>query len=742
MIAFSSSILQYKNRLAKQNSNRRRGAIMKKSFNSAVSLLLTAVTLLPFSACKKRGGEEFLEDVIVREDYRSVYGKIGKAVTLDMVEEENGVAYATVDGVKYELGMDFLSMAMVYNTQPVGAYTTAEQVYNEWWRLFITRWNKLVPEVPLYSNQYYDVYNAKIDKLETNPYWSVADAIVGAKVTGAENAVTLGSNTELSGSFRNASFGKSSPGAADLAVQTLTSGYATVTTDKRGTFVWADEHIIASHTENKNADGTATYTVTLADGLTFSDGSPITAENYLVATLVGSSAVMREAGGNDAVGLTFVGYEDFHAYAGDGEPVPFSGIRILNEKTFSVTVKEEYADYYYALRYGAFTPEPLGLYLGKYKIKDDGEGAYLQKEFYNKIQKNGIPSYENADLIAQNMRETRAEKFPYSGPYTVENYDVATRTATLKRNARYKGDVRGKASIERISYVKIVPETQLDQLRQGRVDVLAGVTGGEETKAVLAVVDNVKFKETHYDRAGYGKLAFRCDFSPTQFVEVRRAVMHTIDRNEFAQTFTGGYGSVVDAPYYAGSPTYLAVKDKLRLNKYEYSVDLAKQSLRAGGWIYNADGSAYDENKGGIRYKKLTGYERSYNNLAYASTDNKYKTVKVNGEYYMPLAINWMGTQPNPVTDLLITAWQNNPNAGEKIGAYITYTTGDMNSALFGEYYQMPAYGFTKARFGAVNFATGFTSAVYDQSFYWTIDPNMYANYSSNYLMDRADFLE
>ena len=141
-----------------------------------------------------------------------------------------------------------------------------------------------------------------------------------------------------------------------------------------------------------------------------------------------------------------------------------------------------------------------------------------------------------------------------------------------------------------------------------------------------------------------------------------------------------------------------------------------------------------------MRYKKLSGYECTYNNLSYASTDNRYKTVKVDGAYYMPLVINWMGTQPNPVTDQLITAWQNNPNASSKIGAYITYTTGDMTSALYGEYCQMPAYGFTKARYGAVNFATGFTSAVYDQSFYWTIDPTMYHNYSSNYLMDEADF--
>ncbi len=695
------------------------------------------------AACNgcERDNEDFLKDVVTREDYRSVYGAIGKRVTIDMVQERGDKAYVNVDGVEYELGMDFLSMAMVYNTQPVGEYATATDVYNEWWRLFIRRWNALVPEVPLYSNQYYDIYNGKIDALQTNPYWNVASAIVGANVVSGENAVVLGSHTELSGAFRNASFGKSSPGAADLEIERLTSGYSTVVTDKNGVFTWADSDIVREHAEKINEDGSKTFTIRIADDLTFSNGSKIRAENYLAPLLVGSTPVIREAGGSDAAGLSVVGYDAFHAYTGEGAETPFSGVRLLDEYTFSVTVKAEYADYYYALRYGAFTPAPLSLYLGSYKIKDDGNGAYIERGYYAKTEKNGITGYAFSDTLKGNMNEVRANIFPYSGPYYVESYDVSTRTATLKRNPHYKGDNRGKASIERISYVKIVAETQLDQLKQGRVDVLASITGGAETKAALALVDNVQFKETHYDRAGYGKLAFRCDFSPTQFAEVRRAITYTIDRNEFAQTFTGGYGSVVDAPYHAGLDAYIATKDRLDLNKYAYSVENAKQSLIDGGWIYDAKGGAYDETKGGVRYKKLTGYEKSYENLAYASTDNKYRTVQVNGEYYMPLAINWMGTQPNTVTDQLITAWQNNKNAGEKIGAYITYTAGDLNGALYGEYYQMPAYGFTKARFGAVNFATGFTSAVYDQSFYWTVDRHMYDNYSSNFLMDESDFL-
>lgn len=694
------------------------------------------------SACGRGSGSEFLEDVVYRENFDSVYDAIGNKVTVDMVQEhEPGRAFINVDGKRYELGMDFLSMAMVYNTEPRGAFTDETQVYNEWWRLYMERWNYLVPEVPLYSNQYYDVYNGKIDELKTSPYWQVADAIVGAKVIRGDNAVALGSKTELSGAFRVSSFGKSSPGAGDLDIEKLTSGYSTVVTGEGGSFAWASPHILPVHQRTDNADGTTTFTMRIAENLTFSDGTPITAEHYLLSVAVGSTPVMREAGGGDFAGLYYTGYEAFHAYQGEGKEVPFAGLRLLDKYTFSVTVKAEYANYYYAMRYATFAPMPTALYLGDLHLKDDGQGVYIPQAFYEKTQKNGVQAFARADGIVKNMNNVSAKAFPYSGPYYVDSYDKGGKTAVLKRNTRYLGDHRGKPSIDTISYVKIITETQTDGLRQGRVDVLSSITGGEETRAVLAMVDGQKFKETHYDRAGYGKLAFRCDFGPTQFKEVRRAIMHTIDRNEFAQTFTGGYGSVVDAPYYVGSDAYLAVKDSLRLNGYAYSLESAKEELVAGGFVYNADGSGYDENVGGVRYKKLTGYEKSYNNLAFASTDGKYRTVKAGGEYYMPLVINWMGTQPNPVTDQLITAWQTSANAGRNIGAYITYTSGDMNSAIYGEYCQMPAYGFTKARFGAVNFATGFTSAVYDQSFAWTINPDMYVNYSSNYLMDEADFL-
>ena len=109
----------------------------------------------------------------------------------------------------------------------------------------------------------------------------------------------------------------------------------------------------------------------------------------------------------------------------------------------------------------------------------------------------------------------------------------------------------------------------------------------------------------------------------------------------------------------------------------------------------------------------------------------------------MPLAVNWYGTQPNPVTDQLLTAWQNNPAATTAIGMYITYTSTDFTKGIYGEFCRSKEDGYDGTpKLNAVNFATGFTSAVYDFSFNWTIDPDMYDNYSTAYIMDEADFFE
>ena len=219
--------------------------------------------------------------------------------------------------------------------------------------------------------------------------------------------------------------------------------------------------------------------------------------------------------------------------------------------------------------------------------------------------------------------------------------------------------------------------------------------------------------------------------------------MYTINRNEFAQTFTGGYGSVVHGAYYEAFTSFQNVKNEINLNPYTYSVDDAIAVLEEGGWIYNVKGEKFDAANDDIRYKKLEGYELSKQNLNYKSTDGKYKTVKIDGAYYMPLAFNWYGTQPNPVTDLLITSWQESENATDAIGMYITYTSCDFTTGLYGEYLQMESQGWDGvAKLTGINFATSFNSALYDYSWNWSIEPTLFDNYSAYYLRDEADFWE
>lgn len=737
----------------------------EKQMKKVLALVLVALMMLALFACGKKEDVKPVEyqpidpaDAVAHKDFTSVYSKIGSKVTIDMVEEdkETGLAYVTVDGTKYELGMDFLSMAMVYNTTPV-ADKTSTDVYNEWWKLYIQRWNYLVPEVPLYSNQYFDLYNAKIENFVTTPYWGPADAIVAAKVkAGAANSVILGSSTDLSGAFRNSSFGKSSPGSSDLDIQNLTSGYDTIMADKNGEYNWNMGALAEIPTSVVNEDGTLTYTIKIRSDLVFSDGSAINAKNYVASVLANSTPVAVEAGAIGNAGQTLVGFDAFKAYTGtnDGEKNDkdvtatkyFAGVKLLDDYTFSFTYTPDYAGYYYAIVNAGASPVPLALYLGAngdIAVDPETKACGLNDAFYAKETKDGKDSYTVAAEIVANLKWNSA--LPYSGPYVVSNYDESTLTATLKLNPNYPGDdARGKASIETITYIKVVEETQMDMFKQGQVDVIAGITGGDATKAALKIVesDPSKYAETHYDRAGYGKLGFRADFGPTGMTEVRQAIIYTINRPEFAQTFTGGYGAVVHGPYYTGAAAYIANKDTINLNQYNYSSDNAIAVLEAAGWKYNVEGKAFDAAKDAVRYKKLSGYELSLDNLNFKTTDGKYKTVKIDGEYYMPLAINWFGTQPNPVTDQLLTAWQTNPASTTAIGMYITYTSTDFNKGLYGEYQHKTESGYDGTpKLNAINFATGFTSAVYDYAFNWSIDPDMEL-YSAAFIKDEADFFE
>lgn len=709
-----------------------------------LSLVLAAAMLLSLvpAAFAEEAETKSINGKEYGVDYTSLYSQFGKDTTIaDVTEdEETGLCYIEKDGVEYELGLDFLSMAMVYNTQVVDGWDTEDDVYATWWRYYMQRWNYLMPEIPLYANEYYDLYNAQIkgtDEHPTNPYWSPAAALIDWTSEKEDNSIIMGNTTDLSGKFRYATFGGTNPGAADLDVQNLSTGLETVATTKEGGFEW-NPTVVKSHEETMNEDGTRTYTVTIYDDLKLSDGTPVTVKNYVVFPMVFSSPVGVAAAGKDhQSGMTLEGFKTFNTYDGtEGSGTKeLAGLRMIDDYTYSITVSADYANYFYAISYAGLSAYDVSLWIGDADVKDDGNGVYFTDDFY---AKEG-DKYVMADHIVTASQNTDTT-YPYSGPYVVKSYDSADKSAVLELNPNFKGNYEGvKPTIAKVVYKKIVSSTQLEDLKAGTLDVIAGITGGDETNEALALADGSdgKYVYTHYSRAGYGKLGFRADYGPAQFTEVRQAIAYCMDRAKFAKDFTGGYGGVVDGPYYSGSWMYKAAVDQgMILNAYATSVDSAIEVLTEGGWVYDAEGNDYVD---GVRYKKIPGAVATENDINYKSKDGAYVTTKVGDDYYMPLVLNWYGTSDNPFTDQLMTGFASNDNV-IAAGFNVQYTIGDF-SPMLDELYQAAVYGYYSGSpmYSVFNFATGFTSAAYDYSYQMTIDPAMYDDYSAYYIKDQAD---
>lgn len=709
-----------------------------------LSLVLAAAMLLSLvpAAFAEEAETKSINGKEYGVDYTSLYSQFGKETTIaDVTEdEETGLCYIEKDGVEYELGLDFLSMAMVYNTQVVDGWDTEDDVYATWWRYYMQRWNYLMPEIPLYANEYYDLYNAQIkgtDEHPTNPYWSPAAALIDWTSEKEDNSIIMGNTTDLSGKFRYAAFGGTNPGAADLDVQNLSTGLETVATTKEGGFEW-NPTVVKSHEETMNEDGTRTYTVTIYDDLKLSDGTPVTVKNYVVFPMVFSSPVGVAAAGKDhQSAMTLEGFKTFNTYDGtEGSGTKeLAGLRMIDDYTYSITVSADYANYFYAISYAGLSAYDVSLWIGDADVKDDGNGVYFTDDFY---AKEG-DKYVMADHIVTASQNTDTT-YPYSGPYVVKSYDSADKSAVLELNPNFKGNYEGvKPTIAKVVYKKIVSSTQLEDLKAGTLDVIAGITGGDETNEALALADGSdgKYVYTHYSRAGYGKLGFRADYGPAQFTEVRQAIAYCMDRAKFAKDFTGGYGGVVDGPYYSGSWMYKAAVDQgMILNAYATSVDSAIEVLTEGGWVYDAEGNDYVE---GVRYKKIPGDIATENDINYKSKDGAYVTTKVGDDYYMPLVLNWYGTSDNPFTDQLMTGFASNDNV-IAAGFNVQYTIGDF-SPMLDELYQAAVYGYYSGSpmYSVFNFATGFTSAAYDYSYQMTIDPAMYDDYSAYYIKDQAD---
>lgn len=459
-------------------------------------------------------------------------------------------------------------------------------------------------------------------------------------VSYSNKQVILGDGSETSGDITPAW----TNAASDYNAFKLIAGLAPVARNQDGK--WIDNPTVAESIEaTDNEDGSRTYTITLKEGLLWSNGEPMTASDFaFYYAFWGSDEVITDLNATEAAQFTVRYVKGYDTYS-TGESDTLEGVHIIDDKTYSVTIDEKFLPYYYGKALVANYPDYMKGWLPEDVTLEETEDGVKFSDNYT------------AEYIGETVEAFRYNPTASCGAYMFTSYDANAYTYTLTKNPNYPGNFEGQtANIETV-LLKYTPEdTMMDQLKTGAVDVLLQVATGDHIDAGLDMVEEGGFDYINFPRAGYGMISFKCNQGPTQFEEVRQAASYLLDRVTFAQTFTGGHGVVVNGPY--GLQQWMVdeyAEEVEGLNAYTYSVDNAIAVLEEGGWVYNEDGSDY------------------------AGTGTRYK--KLDDGTYMPLVIEWFSSENNSVSDLIVTSLQKNPDVAAA-GMVINQTVGSFTDLL------------------------------------------------------------
>lgn len=534
-------------------------------------------------------------------------------------------------------------------------------------------------------------------------------AMAFAESTAEKGTIIYGSSTEIGGDFAPDAWWTNN--ATDKMIREMSNDYYITTTNQGGELV-VNPTVCESYDGVVNQDGSKTFTVKINEGLVYNNGEAITAKDFVWPLVFSSSKAAADLETLLTGHLTYVGGKEYR----EETATCVSGIRLIDDYTFSVTIVADKIPYFFDLAYLNIAPFSIKYWLGDaVELKDDGEGAYIE----------GL----TADAVKTQLEFARfhaGEDRVSAGPYNLVEYDKGALQATFVINENYAGNFEGqKPSIEKIVIVKAEDATWADQIKTGAFNFYDTMTDGSQINTALDIIEAGGFDYVEFDRPGYGMLNFQCDFGPTQFEAVRKAVALLLDRNEFANTFCLGWGSVVNGPYGTGLWQAQEAEEWLdaTLNTYAYDPELANEILTQDGWNYNADGSDWTE--GNIRHKKVTAVEAG----TYA-----HNVTLEDGTILMPLIIEWSSSENNSVSELLnvmLAQSEATAAAGMKINQNVMTFTELLNyyyrDASQGDKYAVPTYGM-------FNLATNFTPT-YDMAYEWTDDPDLLAQgYNLNHL--------
>lgn len=399
----------------------------------------------------------------------------------------------------------------------------------------------------------------------------------------------VASTTGMSGEFMAGMWGNNT---TDVDVRILLHDYPT-------TYISLDETVsindmaVRRHAVSTDEAGNAVHTFMLRDDLLFSDGSRITAKDYVFTVLLESSPLIRELGGTNVGREHLVGAEAYTS----GEAMAFAGVRLLGDLEFSLTIKKEFLPYFYELDYVTVQPYPVAVIAPGCRVADDGQGAYMDGGF-------------TAELLQKTILdpETGYKTHPRvsSGAYRMVGCDRINRVAEFERNPYYIGNRdRKKPSIPRIRLREIKNDEVPSALVNGEVQLVNKISSADVIDAVREIPGDL-VKNAAYPRNGLAYIHFSGERAITSSPTFRKALIRLLDRKAVIDQFLRNYGEEIYAYYGMGQWMVKDMRAKLpELNKHPYDPEMAAELLDMDGWTLNSEGKAYDPQADSIRYKKF-----------------------------------------------------------------------------------------------------------------------------------------
>ena len=284
--------------------------------------------------------------------------------------------------------------------------------------------------------------------------------------------------------------------------------------------------------DNKN------FIVHIDDAATWSDGTPVTADDVVYTALRLASPV---------IGNTAMMYYVFEGVGDDGfveeGAESIDGIQKVDDKTVQFTTKEEMPITTFENSYARYL-----LTLPKHVIEQYSEEELSTADWFN-----------HPDVV--------------SGPFIVMDFDV-DHYISYEANKDYW---KGAPKIDKLN-IKIVDGSQLYAgLQSGEIDITQQTMSDipQEDYESVEALDNV---EVVYGSPVTNQSVF-IQTKNVPDVKVRQAMLYAIDRQQILEELLNGHGEIVDGFLSSASPFY---DDSL--TPISYDPEKAKALLEEAGW--------------------------------------------------------------------------------------------------------------------------------------------------------------